>query len=357
MENSGLILFNKPSGITSFDALRDIKRALGTGKVGHTGTLDKFASGLLIVLVGKALRLSKWFTHCDKKYEGRIFFGNETDTLDPEGDIIAKAPLPTRRQIEDTLPQFTGEIMQAPPSFSAIHIDGKRASVLAREGKMPEMQKRPVTIYDLKLSNWEPPFADIFVHCSSGTYIRSLARDIAIAAGSRAHLCELKRTQIAGFCLKETLAEAQRHREHQGKEKRETLAETQRRKDRREDEESFREYNLQEINKNVINQLGISWIEVTSQEADYIRHGKQLNILFDKKTFNSSASFAPSCLGENSSFNPSAPSRLGENSSLNPSVNSVVNSSLNQVAVFEGEKLVAIIEKTSEIWKYACVLG
>jgi len=334
MENSGLILFNKPSRLTSFDALRDIKRALGTGKVGHTGTLDKFASGLLIVLTGKALRLSKWFTHCDKKYEGRIFFGNETDTLDPEGDIIANAPLPTRQQIEEALPQFTGEIMQAPPSFSAIHIEGKRASVLAREGKLPQMQKRPVTIYELKLLNWEPPFADIFVHCSSGTYIRSLARDIAIAAGSRAHLCELKRTQIAGFKLdekKETLAETQRRQEHQ-EEKRETLAKTQRRRDRKEDEESFREYNLQEINKNVINQLGISWIEVTPKEADYMRHGKQLNILLNKKTLYSSASFAPSCLGENSSL-------------------------IQSIAVFEGEKLIAIIEKTGEIWKYACVLG
>jgi len=313
MADSGLILFNKPSGITSFDALRDIKRALGTGKVGHTGTLDKFASGLLIVLVGKALRLSKWFTHCDKKYEGRIFFGSETDTLDPEGEIIAKAPLPTRQQMEEALPQFTGEIMQAPPSFSSIHIDGKRASVLAREGKMPEMKKRPVTIYELKLLNWEPPFADIFVHCSSGTYIRSLARDIAIAAGSRAHLCELKRTQIAGFELDENNHEEINHGVH-GEEKKK------------------RDYFLYPIDKIVIQSLGLPHIEVSKQESANIFHGKPLNSILDnKKIFSSNSSVS--------------------------SVNSVVNSFFNHVAVFEGEKLIAVIEKAGETWKYACVLG
>ena len=196
-----MILFHKPPGITSFDALRDIKRELGTGKVGHTGTLDKFAEGLLLVLTGRALKLSKWFTHCGKQYEGTICFGTETDTLDPEGSPIASAPVPSREAVEQVLPQFTGEILQAPPAYSAIHIDGKRASVLARRGEIREMRKRPVTIHALELRSWEPPFAKIFVHCSGGTYIRSLARDIALAAGSRAHLTALVRTQVAGFKL------------------------------------------------------------------------------------------------------------------------------------------------------------
>ncbi|MCL2759407.1 MAG: tRNA pseudouridine(55) synthase TruB, partial [Treponema sp.] len=173
----GLILLNKQPGITSFDALRDIKRALGTGKVGHTGTLDKFAQGLLIVLTGNALRLSQWFTGCDKKYTGRIKFGIETDTLDPEGNVIGEAALPSREQVENVLCKFTGEIKQAPPLYSAIHVNGQRASNLARAGKTPEMKERPVTVHELKLLSWEPPFADIFVHCSSGTYIRSLSRD------------------------------------------------------------------------------------------------------------------------------------------------------------------------------------
>jgi tRNA pseudouridine55 synthase len=197
----GLILFNKPPGLTSFDALRDIKRTLGTGKVGHTGTLDKFAEGLLLVLTGRALKLSQWFTHCDKQYEGTICFGAETETLDPEGAFIASAPLPSREAVEQALSRFLGEIEQAPPAYSAIHIDGERASALARRGEAPEMRKRPVTIFRLELLSWEPPYAKIFVHCSSGTYIRSLARDIALAAGSRAHLTALIRTQVAGFKL------------------------------------------------------------------------------------------------------------------------------------------------------------
>ncbi len=208
-QTDGLILLHKPSGLTSFDALRDIKRILGTGKVGHTGTLDKFAEGLLLILTGRALKLSKWFTHCDKQYEGTICFGAETDTLDPEGAVIANAPLPSRETVEQVIPQFLGKIEQAPPAYSAIHIDGERASALARRGETPEMQKRPVTIYRLELLSWEPPYAKIFVHCSSGTYIRSLARDIALAAGSRAHLTALIRTQVAGFKLQLALSNEQ----------------------------------------------------------------------------------------------------------------------------------------------------
>jgi tRNA pseudouridine55 synthase len=202
---SGLLLLRKQPGLTSFDTLGAIKQALGTGKVGHTGTLDKFACGLLLVLTGRALKLSPWFSHCDKQYEGVIHFGLETDTLDPEGKTLAEAPPPSREAVEQILPQFTGTIMQAPSAYSAIHIDGKRASALARSGKTPEMQKRPVHIYKLELLSWEPPFGKIAVHCSSGTYIRSLARDIGLAAGSRAHLSALVRTGVAGFRLEDAV--------------------------------------------------------------------------------------------------------------------------------------------------------
>jgi len=200
-----LILLNKKPGITSFDALRDIKRLLGTGKVGHTGTLDKFAEGLLLILAGRALKLSRWFTNCDKQYEGTICFGTETDTLDPEGAVIANAPLPSREEVENVFSQFTGEIEQAPPAYSAIRIGGKRASALARGGDIPEMKKRPVSIYRLELLSWDPPYAKIFVHCSSGTYIRSLARDLAIAAGSRGYLAGLLRTKVGEFRIEEAV--------------------------------------------------------------------------------------------------------------------------------------------------------
>jgi tRNA pseudouridine55 synthase len=202
---SGLILLNKRPGITSFQSLNRIKKACATGKVGHTGTLDKFASGLLLVLVGRAVRLTPWFSGCDKEYEGTIQFGTETDTLDPEGLPVAEAPPPDRETLEAVLPRFRGDLLQAPPVYSAVHVDGERAHKLARSGAAVEMQKRPVTIHTLELLSYEPPLAEIRIRCSKGTYIRSLARDIALASGSRGHLAALTRTGIAGFRLDEAV--------------------------------------------------------------------------------------------------------------------------------------------------------
>jgi tRNA pseudouridine55 synthase len=199
----GLLLLDKKTGLTSFESLGDLKKALGTSRVGHTGTLDKFASGLLLVLVGRALKLAPWFTRCDKEYQGIVRFGAETDTLDPEGTVVAEGPVPSREALEEALNLFRGDILQAPPAYSAIHVEGRRASELARAGEAPEMKKRPVSVYSLELRSWEPPLASLRVCCSSGTYIRSLARDIALAAGSRAHLAGLRRTRVAGFSLEE----------------------------------------------------------------------------------------------------------------------------------------------------------
>jgi tRNA pseudouridine55 synthase len=205
-EKNGLLLLDKKPGLTSFESLKDLKKALGTSRVGHTGTLDKFASGLLLVLVGRALKLAPWFSRCDKEYEGTVRFGSETDTLDPEGAIIAEGPIPSREALEEALGLFRGDILQAPPVYSAIHVEGRRASELARAGEAPEMKKRPVSVYSLELRSWEPPLAGIRVCCSSGTYIRSLARDIALALGSRAHLAALRRRRVAGFSLEDVSA-------------------------------------------------------------------------------------------------------------------------------------------------------
>ena len=249
---SGLFLVNKKSGITSFDSLFNIKRIIGSGKAGHTGTLDKFASGLLAVLTGQALKMSVWFSHCDKKYTGTICFGNETDTLDPEGNIIASAQVPSQKDIEDVLPQFTGTILQAPPEYSAIRINGKRASAMARSGTVPQMQKRQVYIYALELLSYQPPFANLFVHCSSGTYIRSLARDIALAAGSRAHLSALTRTQIAGFTLgSEDISP------------------------------------LMPINTSIFRLLGIPWFDISQDENQKIKNGKPIAPILNGKQINS----------------------------------------------------------------------
>jgi tRNA pseudouridine55 synthase len=208
---SGYILLNKQAGVTSFNALAAVKRALGTGKVGHTGTLDKFAEGLLVVLAGRALKLSSLLSGLDKRYSATIRFGEETDTLDPEGAVIASAPPPSEAAVRAVLPEFTGMITQRPPVYSAIHVNGSRASALARAGKPVELPVRNVTIYELALLSYQLNDADGGVNacadarveaaCSSGTYIRALARDMALAAGSRAHLTALTRTAVGGFSL------------------------------------------------------------------------------------------------------------------------------------------------------------
>jgi tRNA pseudouridine55 synthase len=206
ISKTGYLLLNKKPGFSSFESLFAVKKAFATGKVCHTGTLDKFAEGLLVVLVGRAVKLSPWFSLCDKRYLGRIKLGEETDTLDPEGKVIAEAEPCSREAFESALPGFAGEILQAPPAYSALHINGTRAHLLARQGISPKMEKRPVTVYSIDLVSWAPPFAEIAVHCSKGTYIRSLARDIALAAGTRAHLSALTRTAVGGFSLEDAVS-------------------------------------------------------------------------------------------------------------------------------------------------------
>jgi tRNA pseudouridine55 synthase len=319
MPPSGLILLNKQPGITSFDSLRDIKRALGTGKAGHTGTLDKFAGGLLLVLTGRALKLSQWFTHCDKQYEGTVCFGAETETLDPEGAVIANAPLPSREAVEQALAQLRGEIQQAPPAYSAIHIDGERASTLARKGEMPEMQKRPVTIYRLELRSWEPPFAQIFVHCSSGTYIRSLARDIALAAGSRAYLNSLVRTRVAGFRLEEAVQMRNEKREMKKEERTMNNEQGTMNKEQRTMNNEQRIIDrICPIDRGVFEKLGLPCIEVAPEDAQKITQSKPLAQI----------------LGS------SLPPPPGKDTA---------------VAVFSDNAFIAMIESANNTWKYGYV--
>jgi tRNA pseudouridine55 synthase len=196
---SGLALLRKPVGITSFQALFPIKRALGSGKVGHAGTLDRFAQGLLVVLAGSYSRLAPYVVAGEKLYRGIIAFGSETDTLDPEGEVVAEAPIPARSDIEESLSKFRGPIMQKPPAYSAVHVGGKRAYEIALKGEVPELNERLVEIYSLELLSYEKGSALLEVRCSSGTYIRSLARDIALCCGSRAHLAALDRISIGPF--------------------------------------------------------------------------------------------------------------------------------------------------------------
>ena len=210
----GIILLAKQAGLSSFSALWQVKKALGIKKVGHTGTLDSFADGLLVVLCGHMTHLVPYVTACSKEYTALVTFGKETDTLDPEGQIVRECTLPCLADIKKVIPSFCGDIQQQPPVYSAIHINGKRASERMRNGEVIEMAWRAVSIYSLdivsaltedgsKTDDELSRVASLFLHisCSKGTYIRSLARDIACAAGSCAYLSALRRTKIGPFML------------------------------------------------------------------------------------------------------------------------------------------------------------
>ncbi|MDR2632296.1 MAG: tRNA pseudouridine(55) synthase TruB [Treponema sp.] len=265
-ETSGCLLLSKRPGLTSFEALEGVKQAFATNKVGHTGTLDKFASGLLLVLVGRAVKLSSWFSGMDKQYEGTICFGRETDTLDSEGALVAEGRIPSREEIEAVFPQFQGDLLQAPPAYSAIHVQGLRSSQLARRGTPAALQKRPISVYALELTAYEVPsgkgcaYAQIRVHCSKGTYIRALARDIALAVGSRGHLTALHRTWIAGFQVSQGV-------------------------DLRADSpEPLLKEALRPLDQSVLEALGIPYIVVSPEAVLPMIQGKPLDGLIDEDT-------------------------------------------------------------------------
>ena len=198
------MLMDKEEGITSFSSLSTVKKACGTKHVGHAGTLDKFASGLMICLIGKATKLNSLFMGLDKEYVASIRFGEETDTLDPEGEVVRRAPLPAEESIRAVLPSFLGEQMQRPPVYSAIHVEGKRAYKAARKGESPEMPERKITVSSIDLLSFTPQEAVIRASVSKGTYIRSLCRDIAERAGSAGYTAKLRRLRIGPYRVDET---------------------------------------------------------------------------------------------------------------------------------------------------------
>ena len=197
-----IILMDKGEDVTSFSSLNDIKHKFRGEKVGHAGTLDKFASGLMIVMVGGATRLNPIFSSFGKRYTASIKFGEETDTLDREGQVIGESSyVPTLREIEIVLPAFLGNQKQRPPQYSAIHVGGKRAYQEARKGKEIEMEERDIEVKNISLLSYEDSILTIDCTVSKGTYIRSLGRDIALALGTRGHLVKLRRTEVGPFTL------------------------------------------------------------------------------------------------------------------------------------------------------------
>ncbi len=201
--DDGILLIDKPTGMTSFGVVARVRRVLSEKagkkvKVGHTGTLDPFATGLMIIVVGKECKNADKYSKLDKVYEATIRLGQASTTGDPEGEITDVSSLmPELNDIEKALVAFTGEITQTPPIYSAIKINGERAYKLARKGEKIDMPSRKVNIYSLDLVSYDYPELKIRAHVGSGTYIRTLAVDIGQRLGTGAYCTDLRRTSIS----------------------------------------------------------------------------------------------------------------------------------------------------------------
>jgi tRNA pseudouridine55 synthase len=202
MPKPGLLVIDKPTGPTSHDIVNIVRRGTQIRKVGHTGTLDPYASGVLLILLGSATRLAEYLLEVDKEYLATIRFGSATSTFDAAGRVTATRPFTFREEsLEAKMQTFIGERMQVPPVYSAIKIGGRKAYDMARAGEEVEMAPRKVHIYELALLRWESPNAVVRVRCSRGTYIRSIAHDIGEAMGTHAHLVTLRRIRLGPFAV------------------------------------------------------------------------------------------------------------------------------------------------------------
>ena len=208
---SGLLLIDKPRGMTSFAVVSRIRRILGVRRVGHTGTLDPMATGLLPICLGQATKLARFVTDADKGYRARVLLGVATDTLDADGRVTGVDDPERIRAIDETafrgaLDQFRGEITQTPPAYSAIKVDGERLYAKARRGETVEAPPRQVVIHALTLVEAAPPEFAVDVRCSKGTYIRTLAADVGARLGVGAHLVDLRRTAVGPHDVTDAVA-------------------------------------------------------------------------------------------------------------------------------------------------------
>ncbi len=206
---SGVLVVDKPVGLTSHDVVQIIRRGTGIRRAGHTGTLDPRASGVLVVLLGPAVRLSEYVSASDKRYQATVHLGSSTDTYDAEGVITGSPTVPVdeidEEKFDEVLQQFTGEIEQVPPPYSAVKVQGRKAYEMAREGEEVDLAPRIINVYSLEVLEWAPPEAVIDVYCSSGTYVRSLANDLGKELGTGAHLMGLRRTKSGRFTLRDAV--------------------------------------------------------------------------------------------------------------------------------------------------------
>ena len=202
----GLLLVDKPPGITSHDVVSRLRDATGIARVGHAGTLDPFATGLLVVLLGRATRLSQFFVGMDKAYWLRLRLGEASDTLDVTGTVVQRRPVcVTASQLVSAADSFLGEITQLPPMFSAVRVGGQKLYRIARRGITVDRPARRVSVFELRLGQVDLPDVEMFLRCSSGTYVRSLAHDLGQALGCGALVTELRRTRVGPFGVEVSL--------------------------------------------------------------------------------------------------------------------------------------------------------
>ncbi len=203
----GLLNLYKPAGKTSRDVVSLVERLVRPSKVGHAGTLDPLATGVLVLGLGAATRLVEYVQRMDKTYRGTFLLGRASDTEDITGSVtmLLSPPEPTREELEALTAQFVGTIWQRPPDYSAVKIEGKRAYALARQGQSVEIAPRPITIHELRIERYEYPELELSIRCGSGTYVRTLGRDLAKAAGSDCVMSALCRERVGPFCLADAL--------------------------------------------------------------------------------------------------------------------------------------------------------
>ena len=204
---SGVLVIDKPTGMTSHDVVNVVRRGTDIRRAGHTGTLDPRASGVLVVLVGPAVRLSEYISASDKRYQAIIRMGTATDTYDAEGAFTREEVTVdvTEEQFETELKKFEGEVEQTPPAYSAVKVNGRKAYEMARKGEEVELEPRMIQVHHLEVLEWATPEVVVDVHCSSGTYIRSLANDLGEVLGCGAYLVGLRRTKNGRFSLRDSV--------------------------------------------------------------------------------------------------------------------------------------------------------
>jgi tRNA pseudouridine55 synthase len=206
---SGVLVVDKPIGLTSHDVVQIIRRGTGIRRAGHTGTLDPRASGVLVILIGPAVRLSEFVSASDKRYQATIRLGGTTDTYDEEGVVTDSSTVSvdeiSEEYFDEVLQRFVGEIEQVPPPYSAVKVQGRKAYDMAREGEEVDLEPRIIKVYSLEVLEWAPPEVVIDVYCSSGTYVRSLANDLGKALGTGAYLVGLRRTKSGRFTLRDAV--------------------------------------------------------------------------------------------------------------------------------------------------------